>query len=215
MSSTDKAKIGSILLLLATSLHAEFGALPLFAFTPMTNRKNALLPGPMEPSLFDPPDLDELTEVSLRAEQLGQVASSEESISSRGGIGIASISTKAVAPGSATPSAATPPKTRRRKSVAASPDPKKPTTPAAAMRPASNSSAAKERRKKRHWRSSLETDIKTEALTRFQKGEDVQSVAHALMLPKSAVSSWYEEYQRGILLASERTLAKAEEPTLF
>lgn len=63
----------------------------------------------------------------------------------------------------------------------------------------------------------LETDIKSEALALFQKGLNAQATARELMLPLSAVSGWWAEYEKGTLLAkkTESPSLAPEEPALF
>lgn len=63
----------------------------------------------------------------------------------------------------------------------------------------------------------LETDIKSEALALFQKGLTAQATARKLMLPLSAVSGWWAEYEKGTLLAKKTAISPQapEEPVLF
>ncbi|KAB7650962.1 hypothetical protein FG381_00935 [Sutterella faecalis] len=63
----------------------------------------------------------------------------------------------------------------------------------------------------------LETDIKSEALALFQKGLTAQATARELMLPLSAVSGWWAEYEKGTLLAkkTEASPQAPDEPVLF
>lgn len=72
-------------------------------------------------------------------------------------------------------------------------------------------------RSKKPKQGMLETDIKSEALALFQKGLTVQATARELMLPLSAVSGWWAEYEKGTLLAkkTEASPQAPEEPALF
>lgn len=72
-------------------------------------------------------------------------------------------------------------------------------------------------RAKKQKQGMLETDIKSEALALFQKGLNAQATARELMLPLSAVSGWWAEYEKGTLLAkkTESPSLAPEEPALF
>ncbi len=72
-------------------------------------------------------------------------------------------------------------------------------------------------RSKKQKQGMLETDIKSEALALFQKGLTAQATARKLMLPLSAVSGWWAEYEKGTLLAKKTEVSPQapEEPVLF
>ena len=72
-------------------------------------------------------------------------------------------------------------------------------------------------RTKKQKQGMLETDIKSEALALFQKGLTAQATARELMLPLSAVSGWWAEYEKGTLLAkkTEASPQAPDEPVLF
>ena len=72
-------------------------------------------------------------------------------------------------------------------------------------------------RSKKQKQGMLETDIKSEALALFQKGLTAQATARKLMLPLSAVSGWWTEYEKGTLLAkkTEASPQAPDEPVLF
>ncbi len=72
-------------------------------------------------------------------------------------------------------------------------------------------------RAKKQKQGMLETDIKSEALALFQKGLTAQATARELILPLSAVSGWWAEYEKGTLLAkkTEASPQAPEEPSLF
>ncbi len=72
-------------------------------------------------------------------------------------------------------------------------------------------------RSKKQKQGMLETDIKSEALALFQKGLTAQATARELMLPLSAVSGWWTEYEKGTLLAKkpEASPQAPDEPVLF
>ena len=72
-------------------------------------------------------------------------------------------------------------------------------------------------RSKKQKQGMLETDIKSEALALFQKGLTAQATARKLMLPLSAVSGWWAEYEKGTLLAKKTAISPQapEEPVLF